>query len=102
MLFKRSGESGTELKTNTAQISQDELWNTIYESEGLDHLKDGESFFDIPEGVDRERRYLFEMSVTLEDKSRADEIVTYKIVGTARDRENWSIASREVVGKIYK
>lgn len=102
MLFKRSGESGTALKTNTAQISQDELWNTIYESEGLDHLKDGESFFDIPEGVDRERRYLFEMSVTLEDKSRADEIVTYKIVGTARDRENWSIASREVVGKIYK
>ncbi len=102
MLFKRSGDSGTEPKTSTAQISQDELWNTIYESEGLTELKTGESFFDIPEGEDRVRRYLFELSVTLEDKSRADEIVTYKIVGSARNRDNWSIESREVIGKIYK
>lgn len=102
MLFKKSGDSGTALKTSTAQISQDELWNTIYESEGLTSLKSGESFFDIPEGVDRERRYLFELSVTLEDKTRADEIVTYKIVGSARNRDNWSIESREVIGKIYK
>ena len=102
MLFKRSGESGTALKTNKAQISQDELWNTIYESEGLTTLKTGDSFFDIPEGVDRERRYLFELSVTREDKSRADEIVTYKIVGSARYRDNWSIENRRVVGKIYK
>ena len=35
MLFKRAGESGTALKTSTAQISQDELWNTIYESEEI-------------------------------------------------------------------
>lgn len=102
MLFKRAGESGTALATSTAQISQDELWATIYESEGLTSLKSGESFFDIPEGVDRERRYLFQLSVTREDKSRADEIVTYKIVGSARVKENWSIESREVIGKIYK
>ncbi|MBE6684696.1 MAG: LTA synthase family protein [Ruminococcaceae bacterium] len=102
MLFKRSGESGTELKTSTAQISQDELWATIYESEGLASLKTGESFFDIPEGVDRERRYLFELSVKIDDKTRADEIVTYKIVGSARNRDNWSVESRVVVEKIYK
>ncbi len=102
MLFKRAGESGTAMKTSSAQISQDELWATIYESEGLASLKDGESFFDIREGEDRTRRYLFEMSVTLEDKSRADEIVTYKIVGSARDRDNWSIEDRKVIGKIYK
>ena len=102
MLFKRSGESGTALKTSTAQISQDELWATIYESEGLTSLKTGESFFDIREGEDRTRRYLFEMSVTLEDKSRADEIVTYKIVGSARNKDNWSVEDRRVIGKIYK
>ena len=102
MLFKRSGETGTELKTSTAQISQDELWNTIYESEGLMKLKKGESFFDIPEGEDRVRRYLFERSVTLEDKSRADEIVEYKITGTARDRDNWEIEKVTVIGRIYK
>ena len=102
MLFKRAGETGTELKTSTAQISQDELWNTIYESEGLTSLKTGESFFDIKEGEDRVRRYLFERSVTLEDKSRADEIVEYRITGTARERENWQIESVTVIGKIYK
>ena len=102
MLFKRSGEFGTELKTSTAQISQDELWNTIYESEGLTKLKTGESFFDIKEGEQRVRRYLFERSVTLEDKSRADEIVEYKITGTARDRANWEIEKVTVIGKIYK
>lgn len=102
MLFKRSGESEGKLKTSTAQISQDELWNTIYESEGLTSLKSGNSFFDISEGENRVRRYLFEMSVTLEDKSRADEIVEYKITGSARKAENWKIAKRTVIGKIYK
>ena len=102
MLFKRSGESGTKLVTSTAQISQDELWNTIYESEGLTSLKTGDSFFDIPEGEERVRRYLFELSVYLEDKSRADEIVEYKITGSARIAENWEIKERTTVGKIYK
>lgn len=102
MLFKRSGEKSTELKTSTAQISQDELWNTIYESEGLTSLKTGKSFFDIAEGEQRVRRYLFERSVTLEDKSRADEIVEYKITGSARVRENWQINKTTVIGKIYK
>ena len=103
MLFKRAGETGAELKTSTAQISQDELWNTIYESEGLMSLKTGDSFFDIAEGEERVRRYLFERSVTLEDgKTRADEIVEYKITGTARDRENWEIEKVTVIGKIYK
>jgi len=102
MLFKKSGDSGTKLKTSKAQVSQDELWNTIYESAGLNSLKDGDSFFDISEGEQRTRRYLFEMSVTLEDKTRADEIVEYRITGSARKAENWQIVKRTVVGKIYK
>ncbi|MBQ8409856.1 MAG: hypothetical protein IJY39_13430, partial [Clostridia bacterium] len=74
----------------------------IYESEGLTSLKNGDSFFDISEDEERVRRYLFELSVYLEDKSRADEIVEYKITGSARDAENWEIAKRTVIGKIYK
>ena len=104
MLFKRAGETGTELKTSTAQISQDELWNTIYESEGLAHLKTGDSFFDIAEGEQRVRRYLFELTVkTGDDKNpNADQIVVYEITGSARDRNNWSIVERIEIGKIYK
>jgi hypothetical protein len=102
MLFKRAGDSGTPLKTSPAQISQDELWNTIYESEGLTELKTGESFFDIKEGEEKVRRYLFEWAVYLENDKRADEIVEYRITGSARQRENWEIAKRTVVGRIYK
>ena len=102
MLFKRAGDSGTPLKTSTAQISQDELWNTIYESEGLTELKTGKSFFDVAEGEERVRRYLFEWAVYLENDKRADEIVEYRITGSARQKENWEIAKRTVVGWIYK
>lgn len=101
MLLKRSGESGTELKTSTAQVSQDQLWATIYESEGLLSEKTGESFFDISEGEERVRRYLFELSVYIGDE-RADEIVEYEITGTARDPENWKIKGRKEIGRIYK
>ena len=101
MLFKKSGDSNTPLETSTAQICQDDLWATIYESEGLLHEKRGKSFFEIPEGVDRERRYLFEFSVKV-GNDRADEIVEYRIVGSARNGDNWSIHKRTVIGKIYK
>ena len=97
MLFKRSGDSGTALKTSSAQVSQDELWNTIYESEGLTKLKTGDSFFDIPEGEDRVRRYFFERSVT----GYNDELVEYRITGTSRDRNNWKIDKITVIGDVY-
>ena len=97
MLFKRSGDSGTALKTSSAQVSQDELWNTIYESEGLTKLKTGDSFFDIPEGEDRVRRYFFERSVTGDN----DELVEYRITGTSRDRNNWKIDKITVIGDVY-
>ncbi len=95
MLFKRSGDAGTPLVTSTAQISQDELWATIYESEGLLDAKDGDSFFDIPEGEDRERRYFFEMYKNSKNNDlEYNQLIEYKIIGTANDGDNWSIVSR--------
>lgn len=92
MLFKKSGESGTELKTSSAQISQDELWNTIFESEGLTSAKMGNSFYDIPEGVDQERRYIFEMYKNSKNNDlKYNRVYEYKITGTAHDGDNWVI-----------
>lgn len=92
MLFKRSGESGTALARTEAQVSQDELWATIYESEGLTSLKKGESFFDIPEGVDRERRYLFYMYKNTKNNNLAySQVIEYKITGSANNSENWEM-----------
>ncbi len=92
MLFKKSGESGTALKTSSAQISQDELWNTIFESEGLTAEKKGESFFDIPEGENRERRYIFEMYKNSKNNDlKHNRVYEYKITGNANNGENWEI-----------
>lgn len=103
MFFKKSGDAGQELRTSTSQISQDELWNTIFESEGLLDAKDGPSFFDIPEGEDRERRYLLQVTANaLVNQLEEDQIVEYKITGTALDPDNWEIVKRTDVGDLYK
>ncbi len=94
MLFKKSGESGMALKTSSSQISQDELWATIYESEGMLDKKRGDSFFDIPEGEDRVRRFLFEVYRNKTNNGyKYNKLVEYRIRGTANDGDNWEIAN---------
>ena len=101
MLFKKSGDAGTALTTSTAQISQDELWATILESEGIG--SDELSFFDVKEGEDRERRYLFEQSAKKEKNGLdSDRIVEYKITGSGNDPANWKVFKETDIGKIYK
>lgn len=100
MLFKKSGDAGVPLKRSNAQISQDELWATIYESEGILDLKTGESFFDVPEGVDRVRRYYFEMYKNSKNNDlEYNQLIEYKIEGTANDGENWEIVDRTDIKK---
>ena len=100
MLFKKSGDAGTPLATSTSQISQDELWNTIFESEGLLDEKDGESFFDIPEGEDRERRYIFEMFKNSKNNDlKYNKVYEYKIVGNANESESWEIVKETYITK---
>ena len=90
MFFKKSGDSGTPVSESSAQISQDELWNTIFESEGLAKEKNGISFYDIPEGVDRERRYIFEMYKNSKNNDlKYNRLYEYKIVGNANKSESW-------------
>ena len=103
MFFKKSGDSGEPIKTSTAQVSQEELWNTILESEGLLDLKNGLSFFDIPEGEDRERRYILQIDAKPEvNELEEDMLVIYKIVGSALDPENWIVEEMISIGNMYK
>lgn len=97
MLFKRSGDSGIALQRSEAQVSQDELWATIFESEGMLSEKKGESFFDIPEGEERERRYLFYMYKNAKNNNlKYNQVIEYKITGTANDPENWQMITTPV------
>lgn len=103
MFVKKSGSVGSPLQTSSAQVSQDELWATVFESEGLISLKSSDSFFDIPEDEERVRRYIFEQSKSsTKNDLTEDRLVIYKISGTARDPENWEISQYVNIGKIYK
>ena len=105
MFFKPRGESGEAMKTSTAQISQDELWNTILVSEGLIEDKNVLTFYNVPEGEDRERRYFLQVSAKLETNNlEEDYIFVYKITGTALDPENWEVDYDKSfpVGDMYK
>ncbi len=94
MFFKPAGESGSPLKHSAAQVSQDELWNTIWASEKLP-VDRGRSFFEIPEDEERVRRYLFEMYKNPKNNDlEHNQLIEFKITGTALDGENWEIVSR--------
>jgi hypothetical protein len=103
MFFKSSGEHGTALKTSTAQISQVELWASIFESEGIDGIDMGDSFFDIKEGEDRVRINYFQQSDKKEVNGRdEDYLIRYEITGCGTDPENWKIVEEKPIGNIYK
>ncbi len=56
LLVKRPYERG-EVKVNNAPVSQSEFHATILKCAGIE--TEGDSFFDIDENVDRERRFLY-------------------------------------------
>ena len=66
-------------------------------------MKSGLSFFDVPEGEDRERRYILQIDAKPEiNELEEDQLVIYKIVGSALDPENWIVEERISIGNMYK
>ena len=54
-------------------------------------------------GENRERRYLLQLTAKpAVNGLEQDQIVVYKITGTAHDPENWEIVDRVDVGDLYK
>lgn len=100
LLVKMSGESGTELKFSSAQVSQDNFLATIVKSAGLKTSTDyGRSYDEVPEGETITRTHYFQLYTGSE---RKDENLTYTIEGKGTDFSNWSITNRENIGYMYK
>ena len=94
LFVKPSGVSGTSLKTSSAPVSHDNLWATIFQSEGIEYDRAvfGDSVFDVDalsgeEQSKYERRFIW-------NKRELDlgeyDCIEYKIVGEARDFDNWT------------
>lgn len=95
LFVKPSGKSGGPLKISDAPVSHENLWATIFQSEGIEYERKlfGDSVFDIDklsqkEKSEYERKFLW-------NKRRMDfdsyDCVEYKIVGEARDFSNWTV-----------
>ena len=86
-LFVKPAGSGNEpLRLSSAQVSHEDLWATVFASEGLGYAGDyGTSVFAVPEGEERVRQYCWHTYV----KNSLDEYI-YEIRGSAKDFENWT------------
>lgn len=91
LFVKPAGSGSDPLKISSAQVSHDDLWATIFKSEGFDFAADyGTSVFDVAEGTNRSRRLIWQTYV----RDSLDEYV-YEISGPARDFANWREVSHE-------
>ena len=99
IFVKPSGESGTPLKISDAPVAQENLWATIFESEGIDDYDRSAfapSIFEIEREFDEngtypERKFIWtKRRVGMTTYST----VEYKIVGPARDFSNWTVTER--------
>ncbi len=100
LLVKESGKYGEPLKTNNAQVSQENFLATIVKSAGLETTTDyGRAYFEVPENETVTRTHYFQ---AFSGTHREDENVTYKITGKGSDFSNWEITDREIIGFMYQ
>lgn len=100
LLVKESGQYGTEIKYNTAQVSQDNFQATIIKAAGIQTNTDyGRAYSEVPVGEDLTRTHYFQIFTVYDYK---DENLTYEITGKGSDLSNWKITNREHIGFMYK
>ena len=99
LFIKKSGDSGTPLTVSEKQVCQDNMWATIFESEGIaTEIDFGRSIFDISENETLERTYVFQRM----DKDFFENI-TYKVIGDSSDFDNWEIVERaNINGSVHQ
>lgn len=101
LFVKPASTSTGNLVTNTAQVSHENLWGTIFASEGItfDETIYGKSVFDIPEGVDQTRKYVWHrFDVT---RTHFSENV-YQITGSGKKFSNWAkTTTKEFKRELY-
>ena len=98
MLVKPSGVGEGELLTSSAPTCHDDIWQTIFDSEGLEPLNQkGITMIGADENAPRERRYMFHLII---DGDNADEL-EYTVTGDAKDFDNWKIVNMRDIHGVY-
>ena len=98
LFVKPSGKSSTPLAESYAPIAQADLIPTILFSEKIEtELDFGRTIYEVGEDEIRERKCVFHRRLG------NDEEVVFKIVGSGRDLNNWTVESRgKYIGDLYE
>lgn len=98
IFVKPAGSAGTELRISDAPVAQENLWATIFESEGIDFDRTAfaPSIFEIEREFDENRIYPERKFIWTKRKvgMTTYSTVEYKIIGSARDFSNWTVVDR--------
>jgi len=96
LLAKPAGVSEGAIAQTNAQVTPDEIFSTVLHAVGSPLAEEyGPTLFEVPDGVDRPRRYLFQRKLS----DGTYENVEYRIEGYGHDLDNWQIVSRTDLGK---
>ena len=92
LFVKPANQTGTAMQTSTAQVSHENLWATIFKSEGIafDENVFGKSVFDVDATQNQTRTYIWNK------ENRSQETYSkmqYTICGNGRDFANWTLTS---------
>lgn len=99
LLVKPAGSRRGNIKTSYAQVAHENLWQTILESEKIEHTCDFEtSVFSISNREKRIRRYNFQRM-----DSGYFENIFYSVNGSSSFFSNWTIIHREdIEGSVHQ
>lgn len=87
LIVKPAGASTEELKVSDAPVSHTDVIPTVLNGFSLDYSEYGETVFDIPEDMDRDRYYYY--SALYKDLEGEIELREYKVSGDARQKESY-------------
>ncbi len=91
LFAKPAGVSEGAITMTNAQVTSQEIFSTVLHAVGAASAEAyGPTLFEVPEGVDRPRRYLFQRKLS----NGTYENVEYRIEGYGHDLNNWQIVSR--------
>ena len=98
MLVKPSGVSKGSMKICSSYISQENLWATALDSEGLSYeYSFAPSVFEVGQDESTLRKYVFQRM-----DSGFFENITYSIKGSSKIFENWTVVIREdIEGSVH-
>lgn len=87
LFVKPSGVGTGDFKTSTAQVSHQNLWGTIFKSEGIAVENIPSSVFDVEEGVNQTRKHVWQ-AFNLTYSEFTDHV--YEIKGKGSEFANWT------------